>query len=203
MGIGHARNVASLDSGRLAIHSFRASKAGLTSSDVHTQRYISCPVSPIGSPLLHSRSPQHPNGRMSPSPISSPLATSGSSTPLTVGNGTVPFPHLKQPAYLQESFGNVSKFSGRIYINGPSHQDPNLDIFRGTQSGSLNLRDRAPCESEALGMASAKSAHGELYDGQSVLADRVSHQLLRDQVRLNPSLDLGHNSMLPSHSHCI
>ena len=38
-------------------------------SDTHTRRNFSSPVSPIGSPLLHSRSPQHMSGRMSPSPI--------------------------------------------------------------------------------------------------------------------------------------
>ncbi|KAJ9706567.1 hypothetical protein PVL29_001843 [Vitis rotundifolia] len=67
MGIGRTRNV--LESEGVAIHQSRCSKTGSGSSDTHTPRNLSSPVSPIGSPLLHSRSPQHMSGRMSPSPI--------------------------------------------------------------------------------------------------------------------------------------
>ncbi|XP_010662702.1 mitogen-activated protein kinase kinase kinase YODA isoform X1 [Vitis vinifera] len=193
LGIGHAKNLSSLDSERLAVHSFRVLKTGSHSSDPHIARNISCPVSPIGSPLLHSRSPQHLNGRMSPSPISSPRTTSGPSTPLTGGSGAIPFPHLKPSVYLQEGFGNVSKPLNNPYSNGPSYHDPNADIFRGMQLGSHIFP-----ESDALGKQFGRTAHVELYDGQSVLADRVSRQLLRDQVKMNPSLDLSPSSMLPS-----
>ncbi|KAK6117629.1 hypothetical protein DH2020_048644 [Rehmannia glutinosa] len=41
-----------------------------------------------------------------------------------------------------------------------------------------------------------KAINGELYDRQSVLADRVAQQLLRDPVKLNQSLDLSPSSAL-------
>ncbi|KAE8682330.1 hypothetical protein F3Y22_tig00111254pilonHSYRG00025 [Hibiscus syriacus] len=162
LGIGQARNFSSLESEQLSVHSSRISK--LHASDINIPRNASCPVPPIGSPLLHSRSPQHLNGRMSPSPISSPRTTSGSSTPLTGGIGAIPFGHLKQSAYLQEGFVSMPK---------PSNE---------TDSGTERL------------------VHGESYDGQSVLADRVSRQLLKDHAAMSPSLDLSPSSPLPSWS---
>lgn len=206
-GIGQMRNRPTLESEGLAIHSSRVSKSGfltrslslslsvtnthsqmyahmenlftsalfyseiqrLISSDIHIPRNVSCPVSPIGSPLLHPRSPQHSNGRMSPSPISSPRTTSGSSSPLTSGSGAIPFHHHlnNHSVYLQE----FPKSPRSPYVNGTSYLDPNPDIF-------------------ALG----KPAQGETYNGQSVLADCVSHQLLRDHVNLKPSVDLNPRS---------
>lgn len=141
----------------------------LISSDIHIPRNVSCPVSPIGSPLLHPRSPQHVNGRMSPSPISSPRTTSGSSSPLTSGSGAIPFHHHpnNHSVYLQE----FPKSPRSPYVNGTSYLDPNPDIF-------------------ALEKRFGKPAQGETYNGQSVLADCVSHQLLRDHVNLKPSVDL-------------
>ncbi|EPS60184.1 hypothetical protein M569_14620, partial [Genlisea aurea] len=69
----------------LAVHSSRLSKSSFNSSDLYvSSRNISCPVSPVGSPLLHPRSP---------SPISSPQTTSGSSTPLTGCVGAIPSRH--------------------------------------------------------------------------------------------------------------
>lgn len=174
----------------------------LTNSEIHIPRNISCPVSPVGSPLLHSRSPQHLNGRMSPSPISSPRTTSGSSTPLTGGNSAIPFNHLKQSGFLQEGFGGMQKPPNGFFINGPSYHESSPDIFRGMQPGSNIFSELAPSENNVLGKQFGRPAHGELYDGQSVLADRVSRQLLRDN-NVNPSLDLSPSSPLPSHSNGI
>ncbi|KAL5727402.1 mitogen-activated protein kinase kinase kinase [Ranunculus cassubicifolius] len=168
LGVGHARNLSSLDSEGPGNHLPRVAKSGPTSSDGFMPRNISCPVSPIGSPHLHSRSPQHRNGRMSHSPISSPHTMSGSSTPLTGGNGAIPFHHLKNPAYLVEGFTSTRVSNGFYGNNGPP------DLFRAMQPGNHVFRP----------------THGEVYDGQSVLADRVSQQLLRDHVKSNPSLDL-------------
>ncbi|XP_057480811.1 mitogen-activated protein kinase kinase kinase YODA-like [Actinidia eriantha] len=193
-GIGHTRNGTNLDSGRLAIHSSRVSKSGLHSSEIHIPRNISCPVSPIGSPLLHSRSPQHLNGRLSPSPISSPHTTSGSSTPLTGGSANILYHQLNQSVYLQEGFGIKSQ---NHYTNSPSYHSPNHDIFRGMQSGSQIFRELLSSENEALGKHFGRPIHGEQYDGQSVLADRVSQQLLRDHAKLSPSLDLSSCSPFP------
>ncbi|XP_027103737.1 mitogen-activated protein kinase kinase kinase YODA isoform X1 [Coffea arabica] len=192
-GIEHGRNLPTSESERLAIHSSRVSKSNFHSSDIHIQRNISCPVSPIGSPLLHPRSPPHLNGRMSPSPISSPRTTSGSSTPLSGGAGAVPFQHLNQSTYLQEGFGSVPKTPQSPYINGPLYWDS--DMFRGMQAGSA-FRDLTSSENDALSKQFGRPVFGELHDGQSVLADRVSQQLLGDPVKLNPSLDLNSRSRL-------
>ncbi|GER51021.1 serine/threonine protein kinase, partial [Striga asiatica] len=107
---GHARSLQQLDTEGLAIHSFRASKSNFHSSDIYISRNISCPVSPIGSPLLRPRSPRNLNGMMSPSPISSPRTTSGTS---------------------QGYFGNLTKqpMSPRAY-NSPSYWDPDILLGR-------------------------------------------------------------------------
>ncbi|KAL7003445.1 mitogen-activated protein kinase kinase kinase [Sarracenia purpurea var. burkii] len=199
LGIGHARNIMNMDSERLAIHSSRVSQSGLHSSEIHIPRNISCPVSPIGSPLLQPRSPQHLNGRFSPSPMSSPRATSGSSTPLTGGNGTIPFHQLNQSVYLQDGFGIKPNPPQSPYINSHSYHSPNHDIFRGIQTGSQIFRELLDSESEASGKQFGRAIHREFYDGQSVLADRVSQQLLRDHhAKLSPSLDLSSCSPLPN-----
>ncbi|KAL0452480.1 UNVERIFIED_CONTAM: Mitogen-activated protein kinase kinase kinase YODA [Sesamum latifolium] len=160
--------------------------------DIYIPRNISCPVSPVGSPLLYPRSPQHLSGRMSPSPISSPRTTSGSSTPLTGGIGAIPFHN--QPMLSQDSYGNLQMRSPSPCVNSPSYWDP--DILRGVQSGSHAFRELTSYDNDALGKQFVRGANGELYDGQSVLADRVSQQLLRDPVKLNPSLDLSPSSPL-------
>ncbi|XP_071723998.1 mitogen-activated protein kinase kinase kinase YODA-like [Rutidosis leptorrhynchoides] len=180
--IGQVRNFGAMDSETLAVHSSRVSRTGPYASDIQIPRNISCPVSPIGSPLLRSRSPQHLNGRLSPSPISSPRTTSGSSTPLTGGgSGAIPFNHMKQSVYVQESCRQKSS----NYMNAPCHETNNPDIFRGMQPGTHMFSELVP-------------AHGEAYDGQSVLADRVSRQLLGDNAKTAPSLELSPKSPLPS-----
>ncbi|KAK1290843.1 Mitogen-activated protein kinase kinase kinase YODA [Acorus calamus] len=191
-GNGHARNLSSLDMKGLGIHQFRGAKPYPLSSDNHMAK--TCPVSPIGSPLLNSRSPQHINGRMSPSPISSPRTTSGSSTPLTGCNGSIPFHHSKQSVYVYEGFGSMPRSPNNLYMNGSTYHDPKPDLFRGMQPGSPIFRDMMVSETDILGKPfGGRAVNGEsrdLYDGQSMLADRVSQQLLRDHVKLNPTLDL-------------
>ncbi|KAK1266943.1 Mitogen-activated protein kinase kinase kinase YODA [Acorus gramineus] len=191
-GNGHARNLSSLDMKGLGIHQFRGAKSYPLSSDNHMAK--TCPVSPIGSPLLNSRSPQHINGRMSPSPISSPRTTSGSSTPLTGCNGSIPFHHSKQSVYVYDGFGSMPRSSNNLYMNGSTYHDPKPDLFRGMQPGSPIFRDMMVSETDILGKPfGGRAVNGEsrdLYDGQSMLADRVSQQLLRDHVKLNPTLDL-------------
>ncbi|KVI04718.1 Protein kinase, catalytic domain-containing protein [Cynara cardunculus var. scolymus] len=144
--------------------------------DVQIPRNISCPVSPIGSPLLHSRSPQHLNGRMSPSPISSPRTTSGASTPPTNGGCKISFHHVNQSVYLHE----ISKPTNIPCSNGASYRDPVPDMFRAKQSGGHGCSPGR----QFGGLAQ------ELHGGQAVLADSVSHLLLRDKVNFKPSLDL-------------
>ncbi|GFZ06804.1 hypothetical protein Acr_18g0009740 [Actinidia rufa] len=131
---------------------------------------------------------------MSPSPISSPRTTSGSSTPLTGGSANILYHQLNQSVYLQEGFGIKSQ---NHYTNSPSCHSPYHDIFRGTQSGSQIFRELLSSENETIGKHFGRPLHGELYDGQSVLADRVSQQLLRDHAKLSPSLDLSSCSPFP------
>lgn len=171
-------------------------------SEIHIPRNISCPVSPIGSPLLYSRSPPHLNGRMSPSPISSPRTTSGSSTPLTGGNGAIPFIHLKQSINLQEGFGGISNSSNGLYGNGPSYHDSSPDMFRGKQPGSPIFSELVPSENDVMAKQFGRPAHTEQYNGQSVLADRVSRQLLKDHVKMN-RLDLSPKSPLTSRTNGV
>ncbi|KAL8050875.1 hypothetical protein ABFX02_06G108300 [Erythranthe guttata] len=185
VGIG-TRILQQPDAERLAIHSSRISKSNFHSSDMYISRNISCPVSPIGSPLLHPRSPQHLSGRMSPSPISSPRTTSGSSTPLSGGIGTIPF-HNQPTLSSQEGFVSL-----QVRPPSPSYWDP--DILR-----SHAFRELTSYDNDALGkqfVRAAAAGTGELYDGQSVLADRVSQQLMMDPVKLNQSLDLSPSSAL-------
>ncbi|KAH6828129.1 Protein kinase superfamily protein [Perilla frutescens var. hirtella] len=189
VGIGNVRILQQPDTERLAIHSSRVSKSNFHSSDMYIPRNISCPVSPVGSPLLHPRSPQHLSGRMSPSPISSPRTTSGSSTPLTGGIGAIPFHN--QPMLSQEGYGNLQ-------MRPPSYSYWDPDILRGAQSGSHAFRELTSYDNDALGKQFGRTPNGELYDGQSILADRVSQQLLRDPAKLNQSLELS-PSALPSH----
>ncbi|KAL0324274.1 UNVERIFIED_CONTAM: Mitogen-activated protein kinase kinase kinase YODA [Sesamum calycinum] len=163
LGFGHA-GTPCLDSSGSVSHS-KSPKALPGFSDVHMARNISCPVSPMGSPLSRSRSPQQMNGRLSPSPISSPRATSGASTPPSGGNiGTLPHYHPMTTTYLHE--GMISREND----------------FLGNKVERTVLRDQKE----------------QLYDAHLVLADRVSQQLLRNPVRLNPVLDLNPNSPLPS-----
>ncbi|KAI3458128.1 hypothetical protein Pfo_014791 [Paulownia fortunei] len=188
VGIGHARSLQQSDTERLAIHSSRVSKSNFHSSDIYIPRNISCPVSPVGSPLLCPRSPQHLSGRMSPSPMSSPRTTSGASTPLTGGIGAISFHN--QFMLSQEGFSNLPKRPPSPCANSTCYWDP--DILRGLQSGSHAFRELASCDNDALGKQFGRAANGEFYDGQS-------QQLIRDPVKLNPSLDLTPTSPLACH----
>ena len=155
----------------------------------------SCPVSPIGSPHLYSRSPLNLSGRMSPSPISSPHTASGSSTPLTGGCGAIPFHHAKQHImYLQESKGMVPGSQSSFYPNNNNlYQEPKPDLFRGMSQASCVFQEIISSENSNPGN---QLGWPELYDGHPVLADRVSQQLLRDHMKLKPSLDLNPNSSI-------
>ncbi|KAJ7969914.1 Mitogen-activated protein kinase kinase kinase [Quillaja saponaria] len=204
LGIVQSENVCTLDSDRLSVHSTRVLKTNSHASEIHIPRSISCPVSPIGSPLLHSRSPQHLNGRMSPSPISSPRTTSGSSTPLTGSSGAIPFSnHLKHSVYFQEGFGSMPKPPHGLYMNGPAYHDSSADIFRGMQTGSHIFSELVPNENHVLGKQLEGPANGEACDVQIVLADRVCWQLLGDHGKIKPSLDLSPISSFPSRTNGV
>ncbi|KAK8618104.1 hypothetical protein V6N13_115978 [Hibiscus sabdariffa] len=201
LGIGNARNFPCIDSEGTASLPCRALKTGSGSSDAHTPRNMSCPVSPSGSPLLHPRSPHNFSGRMSPSPISSPHALSGSSTPLTGGSGAIPFHHQNQPmTYLHECIGIIPRSQNNFYANASNpYQEPKADMFRGISQASNASQEMISSDTGAFGKQYGWPGHGdhrELYDGQPVLADHVSQQLLRDHVKSKPSLDLNPGSSM-------
>lgn len=153
---------------------------------------VSCPVSPIGSPLLNSRSPQHVSGRMTPSPISSPKTTSGSSTPLTGGSGAFPFNQPKQVPYFHEGFTCMSTSASELYASGSTYHETRLDFLQGMQQGSPIYREQSS-ETDILSPQFERRSNGniqESYDRQPILADRVPHQILWDPVKLKPSLEL-------------
>ncbi|CAH1415511.1 unnamed protein product [Lactuca virosa] len=157
---------------------------------------ISCPVSHLGSPLLHQRSVQSMNGRVSPSPISSPRTISGSSTPLNGAGGAIPFYHhqvqKQQPSVLYTpeftGLGMSSRSPTRSFgpppITGSYYHDPRPDMFRAMPQGSPFFQEIVPSDNDFLGNQK------ERYSGQSVLVNRVSEQLLRDHVKQNPVIDL-------------
>ncbi|RWR72213.1 Protein kinase domain-containing protein [Cinnamomum micranthum f. kanehirae] len=155
MGLRHVRPISSNYREGLATHHLRGPKVHPATSDCHIPRYISCPVSPIGSPLLHSRSPQHINGRMSPSPISSPRTTSGSSTPLTGDNVAIPFHHC----YQHDGFGYMPRCQNSFYANGSAYHDPRPDLFREAQPDSHASNELMASENDILAKPLRRPAH--------------------------------------------
>ncbi|GAV83877.1 Pkinase domain-containing protein [Cephalotus follicularis] len=198
VGTGYGISFSGFDSERMANHQSRGLKAGSGFSEAHTPRNVSCPVSPVGSPLLHSRSPQLVSGRVSPSPISSPHATSGSSTPLTGGSGAIPFHHSKQPMnYLHKGIAMIPRTQNSFYNSGGNlYQESKPDLFRGMPQATHVFREMISADNAQNQIG--RLGHGGLYDGQTILADRVSQQLLRDHVKMKPSLDL--NPCSPMHN---
>ncbi|KAJ0048342.1 hypothetical protein Pint_15145 [Pistacia integerrima] len=200
LGVGQARNLSSFDSEGTNYQS-RGLRTGSGSSEAHTPWNMSCPVSPIGSPLLHTRSPQHASGRMSPSPISSPHTASGSSTPLTGGSGAIPFHQYQQPTnYLQEGIAIAPRSQNNFYTNASNpYQDPRHDLFRGMSQASRVFREVISSDGATQVNQFGRPGNGDLrdfYDGRLVLSDQVSEQILRNHPKLNPSVDLNPSSSM-------
>nr|GEW05097.1 mitogen-activated protein kinase kinase kinase YODA-like [Tanacetum cinerariifolium] len=150
----------------------------------HMPRNVSCPVSHLGSPLLGPKSGQTMNGRLSPSPISSPRIISGPSTPLTgaAGGGAVSYYNHLQKSYTPEFIGPISRSPTPSF--GPMTTGPQPDMFRAMPQVSPFLQEIVSSDNDFLGNQK------ETYDGKSVFADRVSQQLLRDPVKQYPPIDL-------------
>ncbi|KAL0317803.1 UNVERIFIED_CONTAM: Mitogen-activated protein kinase kinase kinase YODA [Sesamum angustifolium] len=85
--LDHARSSHHSDSRRLANHLSSASRVTFRQGDIYTPRFPTSALSPVGSPLLHPRSPQLLNGRLSlPSiPTSSTLPSAASDQELLGG----------------------------------------------------------------------------------------------------------------------
>ncbi|XP_031483007.1 mitogen-activated protein kinase kinase kinase YODA-like [Nymphaea colorata] len=201
-GVGHARHLSSLDMEAMAIQKDRVVKSFQLSSDNHMPPFMSLPVSPTGSPHLHSRSPHHVSGRMSPASISSPLTMSGSSTPLTGGNGAIPF-HLKYSSIHSESYGGIRSPVG-LYLNSSTigtYHDLKPDFFFGAQECPSVLQEKRATENNIRGKAFSRPTYGEnqlQYGGRVALGEHVS-QLLRNPANTNLSPDVRPSSPMLGH----
>lgn len=182
-----ARN-ASLGLESQTIYQRRGVKLSSKHSDIHIRSNMSCPVSPCGSPLLKSRSPQHTSGRMSPSPISSPRTTSGTATPLSGGNGDIPFNHLRYATYSSEGFG-ISGGPDDLLPN--RDKDPTHGQFTQAYQVSQGPRERVVSEADILSPQFGKRL-GNVFDLRERLppSEHFPHHAFVDHVKLNPSLDL-------------
>ncbi|XP_011076138.1 mitogen-activated protein kinase kinase kinase YODA-like isoform X2 [Sesamum indicum] len=173
----HARSSHHWDSRRLANHFSRASRV------TFRQGFPISPLSPVGSPLLHPRSPQLLNGRLSLPSIPT------SSTLISGGIGDTSYTHFNQSMLRQE---NRQSPKQSPTDNSPSYWDP--AILQGLYSGFHDFQELAAAsDQELLGGA----ANGQLY-GQPMLVDRVSHQLSNVSLKLNPSRHLDPSSPSPS-----
>ncbi|KAJ4877286.1 Mitogen-activated protein kinase kinase kinase YODA [Raphanus sativus] len=180
LDIGHTRSLP-LDSEDTSNYQQKGLKPGLGFSTSQSPRNMSCPISPVGSPIFHSHSP-HISGRRSPSPISSPHVLSGSSTPLTAGGGAIPFHHQRQTTInlLQEGIGSSRNpgSAGNFYTNS-YFQEP-----RQPRSSP-----RTPPHVFWDNNGSIQPGYNWNKDNQPVLSDHVSQQLLSEHLKLK-SLNL-------------
>lgn len=138
---------------------------------------------------------------MSPSPISSPRTTSGSSTPLNGGSGATAFHHPKQPTmYFHEGVGMIQKGPNSFYTNGSTpYHEPKSDLFRGMPQASHAFREIISSDSGASGNQMGRPILGdtrELYEKQLVLADHASQQPLREHLKQSSSAELKPSSPL-------
>ncbi|KAH9321731.1 hypothetical protein KI387_016370, partial [Taxus chinensis] len=165
-----------------------------SSDQFYAQRNISWPVSPSASPLIQPRSPHYRYDGMSPSPISTPILRSGSSTPLTGGYGAIPLQGngtARQSAHAQEIFGNMPQM-----MNGPhstcfcGYADSRPDIYWGLQAvptpeGSPRPQSHLFVESDVLGKAYGRVMRNEdghsqsQYGGHGALAENEPQKLLK------------------------
>ncbi|XP_031503374.1 mitogen-activated protein kinase kinase kinase YODA-like [Nymphaea colorata] len=202
MGVGHGRLLSSLDAESSIAQQHRGPKSFQASSDNHLPLHMSLPVSPTGSPLLHSRSPHNASGRISPTSISSPIATSGSSTPLTGGNGAIPFLLRHASGYANGNYGGMHRPPGGFYLNSSSpgtFPDLKPEVFLSKQQDfSSVFLDRMATESNVLGSTFAKPPQSQMqYSGQVALSEHVS-QLLRNSANTGVLPDLRPSSLMLS-----
>ncbi|KAL6903340.1 hypothetical protein ACP4OV_004153 [Aristida adscensionis] len=183
------RNMSSFGLEGQTIYQRRGAKLSSKHSDIHIRSNISCPVSPCGSPLLKSRSPQHASGRMSPSPISSPRTASGASTPLSGGNGAIPFNHLRYTTYNSEGSGIIPRTPDDLFSS--RHTDLRLGQFTQGYQVPQGPRERIVSEADIMSPQFGKRL-GNVFDLRERLSpsEHFTRHVFTDHVELNPSLDL-------------
>lgn len=163
----------------------------LVCSDAPVLRNVSCPVSPIASPFLHSRSPQCMSPRPCMSPISSPHVISGSSTPLSGGGGPIPFHLTKQsPAYLHEGMGMTPRSQNSFYPKtGVSYKELKPELFQGAPKASHVFQEAIQSEKGFFRHQFGRSAQGDVGLCTGLSANLVSPRLLKDQLKSNPPVN--------------
>lgn len=206
MGTRHARTVSSMDTEGESMNLPRRSNMISGKSEASMPRNISCPVSPLASPFLHRKSSPHPSGRMSPS-INSPHSASGASSPYTGGNGAIPLHHLQQPTTcLHEVFGLQRPQKSPRTTGGLFIQDLNPERVQGVPQVSHAFKEMVSPENDLRRNQFGRAVAGKpraLDDGQLIFADRVSQQLLKDHVKLNPSFDINPDFLTQRHTRLV
>ncbi|XP_074330919.1 mitogen-activated protein kinase kinase kinase YODA-like [Apium graveolens] len=190
-GFGHARNLSCLDPEGVVMNRSRGPKLSSSSRDAHVLRNISCPVSPIASPFLHSQSRKCMSPRPCASPISSPHVISGSSTPLSGGGGAIPFHLTKQsPTYLHEGMGMTPRPQNSFYSkNGVSYKELKPELFQGAPKASHVFQEAIQSDNGFFRHQSGRSAQGDVGLCTGCSANLVSPPLLKDQRKSNPPVN--------------
>ncbi|KAJ7546338.1 hypothetical protein O6H91_08G036100 [Diphasiastrum complanatum] len=101
---------------------------------------VSPMASPCNSPKFQSRTSYHTYGGFSPSPISSPLVGSGSSTPRSGGYGSLPFTVMPVQSTIRSSsadnYGDMARRPDRAFGSSPGRYT-GLDIESSDPNGSI------------------------------------------------------------------
>ena len=98
---------------------------------------------------------------------------------------------------MHEGMGTIQRSQNSFYTNGGTHfHEPKPEFFRGLPQASQAFRDIISSDNCTLNQITQPTS-GEFYDVQSVLADRVSQQLLRDHVKLNPTVKFNLSLPMP------
>lgn len=185
-GTGNAKTTSSLDLEGVAVQLSNGLKDGSGSSNPHMSEHISCPVSPIGSPLLHPKSLQPMHRRRNPT-ISSPQTASGSSTPCTRGNVVFSVNHLDHSMpYLHEGMGTRRPQKSLNVSSSSLYCKRKLETLSGIPEVSKANGDIVSRQSDLVGSKFIPKFHrepGKFCNRQSVLANHVSQLLLIDHLR--------------------
>ena len=138
---------------------------------------------------------------MSPSPISSPITTSGASTPLTGGSGAIPLNHVRLPAYRNEGFTVTSRGLDDHLPSQPA--DPVHRRFVRVQQLSAGLQERVVSEPDILSSQFGNMRHATVWDSHDrpLPSECSSQQSFGDHVKLKPSLDLRSGPPHPGRNH--
>ncbi|KAL2902506.1 Mitogen-activated protein kinase kinase kinase YODA [Bienertia sinuspersici] len=178
---GHAKKLSSLDLEGVAVQLSRGVKNGSESRNIHRSKNISCPVSPIRSPLLHPKASEPMCRR---STIASSQTASCSSTPRTNDNVAFPVNRLDYICPYPHDVMVAQRPHKSLYVSGdPLFCKRKLETLSDVPETSQVNGNVTSCQSD---LAGSKPVHLFQKPGacnrQSVLARRVSQQLLMDHL---------------------